>query len=90
MRPFQRIGRRQYLCDSALGMGAAPLVTGAPLPANWGTPAHTALTQNSPTSNSNSLRMLAGFGSIESVWIVREPQAGFQEQLASCELARGF
>jgi hypothetical protein len=34
--------------------------------------------------------MRAKFGSQNTVWIVREPQAGFQEQFASCELARGL
>jgi hypothetical protein len=34
--------------------------------------------------------MRATFGSNEPIWIVREPHAGFQEQLASRELARGL
>jgi hypothetical protein len=34
--------------------------------------------------------MRATFGSKDPVWIVREPQSGFQEQWASRELARGL
>ena len=90
MKPFQRIGRRQFLHDSALGLGAAPLIANAALPAKGAAPAHPGLPQSGPTSNSNGLKMQARFGSTDSVWIIREPQAGFQEQLASCELARGL
>jgi hypothetical protein len=34
--------------------------------------------------------MLAKFGATDTVWIVRGPESGFQEQLASRELARGL
>jgi hypothetical protein len=34
--------------------------------------------------------MQAQFGSKDTVWILREPNASFPEQLASCELARGL
>jgi hypothetical protein len=40
--------------------------------------------------NSNSLEMLANFGPTDTVWILRGPESGFQEQLASRELARGL
>ncbi|MGO8736682.1 MAG: hypothetical protein ACLQVM_28270 [Terriglobia bacterium] len=90
MSPFQRIGRRQFLHDSALGLGAAPLIANAASSATGGSPAQPGLQQGGSTSNSNGLKMQAKFGSTDSVWIIREPQAGFQEQLASCELARGL
>jgi hypothetical protein len=41
-------------------------------------------------TNTSLLTMRATFGSNTPIWIVREPQAGFQEQWASRELARGL
>ena len=41
-------------------------------------------------SDARGLRMQAKFGSAETVWIVRDPQASFAEQLAGAELARGL
>ena len=90
MKPFQRIGRRQFLYDSALGLGAAPLIADAASPAKGKAAAHPGLLESAAASNSNGLKMQARFGSTDSVWIIREPQAGFQEQLASRELARGL
>jgi hypothetical protein len=90
MKLFQRIGRRQFLQDAALGLGAAPLMANAVLPVKGDPPANPGLPQGGPTSNSNGLKMQAKFGSTDSVWIVREKQAGFQEQWASRELARGL
>jgi hypothetical protein len=90
MKPFQRIGRRQFLYDSALGLGAGPLIANAASPAKGKATAHPGLLQSGAASNSNGLKMQASFGSTNSVWIIREPQAGFQEQLASRELARGL
>jgi hypothetical protein len=40
--------------------------------------------------NFQGIKMQARFQSTDSVWIIREPHAGFQEQLASRELARGL
>jgi hypothetical protein len=88
MNPFQRIGRRQFLHNSALGLGAAPLITNAALAVQGETPAHPASPQSAP--NPNGFRMRARFEPKDTVWIVREPQAGFPEQFASCELARGL
>ena len=90
MKPLQRIGRRQFLHDSALGLGAAPLIANAALPAKEESPAHPGLPQSGPTSNSNGLKMQAKFGSTDTVWILREPNSSFPERLASCELARGL
>jgi hypothetical protein len=62
----------------------------AGLPVKGGTAARPGLPQNGPTFDSNGLKMQAKFGSPDSVWIIREAQAGFQEQWASRELARGL
>jgi len=85
MNPLPRIGRRQFLHNSALGLGAAPLIANAALAVQSETSAH-------PASHLtfNGLMMRAKFESRDTVWIVREPQAGFPEQFASCELARGL
>jgi len=86
MKPFQRIGRRQFLHGSALGLGAAPLIANA---AFSGKPsALPGAPQSAP--NANGLKMQAKFGSTEVVWIVREAHSSFAEQLASSELARGL
>ncbi|MDR3674280.1 MAG: hypothetical protein P4N24_02240 [Acidobacteriota bacterium] len=86
MHPFLRIGRRRFLRDSALGLGVGPLMNGVSSPKT----AHVEQEPASPAPNSTGLMMRATFGSKDSVWIVREPHAGFQEQLASRELARGL
>jgi hypothetical protein len=90
MKPFQRIGRRQFLHHSALGLGAAPLIASAALSVKGEATAHPGLPRSSAASDSNGLKMQARFGFADSVWIIREAQAGFQEQLASRELARGL
>ncbi len=43
-----------------------------------------------PAADSSGLKMQAKFGSTDTVWILREPNSSFPEQLASCELARGL
>jgi hypothetical protein len=86
MNPFLRVGRRKFLRDSALGLGMAPLVPGMA----ESSAAHSEPKPSAATANSHSLKMAAKFGSTDSVWIIREPQAGFQEQWASRELARGL
>ena len=85
MNPLLRIGRRKFLRDSALGLGVAPLISGA-------SSSGSARAEQKPggfSSNSSALMMRATFGSKDPVWIVREPHAGFQEQWAACELAGG-
>ena len=46
--------------------------------------------QRGPASNSSDLKMQAKFGSIDTVWILREPNSSFPELMASRELARGL
>jgi hypothetical protein len=84
MQPFLRIGRRKFLRDAALGLGVAPLISSS------SESAQAEQKPGGPALNSTALMMQATFGSKDSVWIVREPRAGFQEQLASRELARGL
>jgi len=86
MKPFQRIGRRQFLHSSALGLGAAPLIANT---AFSGEPSALPSALQS-ASNANGLKMQAKFGSTEVVWIVRDANSSFAEQLASSELARGL
>ena len=85
MNPFLRIGRRKFLRNSALGLGVAPFFPGR-------SSAELARTVQKPgaTPNSNALMMQATFDSKAPIWIVREPNSGFQQQLASRELARGL
>lgn len=86
MHPFLRIGRRKFLRDSALGLGAAPLMPGLAL----AEPARGQQRPGSAAPDKSLLTMRATFGSNTQIWIVREPQAEFQEQWASRELARGL
>jgi hypothetical protein len=86
MYPFLRIGRRKFLRNSALGLGVAPLIPGM-------TSAESAGAAQKPggtSLNSAALTMRASFDLKAPIWIVREPNSGFQQQLASCELARGL
>src|SRR5690242_13023510 len=85
MHPFLRIGRRQFLRNSALGLGVAPLIPEIASAESAGT------TQPPGAApNSGALTMQATFDSKAPIWIVREPNSGFQQQLASRELARGL
>jgi hypothetical protein len=86
MDPFLRIGRRQFLRNSALGMGATPLIpvlTSAE-------PKRVAPASRATAATSNVVTMQATFDAKAPIWIVREPDSGFQQQLASRELARGL
>jgi hypothetical protein len=84
MRTFPRIGLRKFLRDSALGLGVAPLISSS------SESPRADRKPGGPAQNSTTLMMWATFSSIEPAWIVREPQAGFQGQWASHELARGL
>jgi hypothetical protein len=84
MHPFLRIGRRKFLRDSALGLGVAPLISSSAESPRAEQKA------GGPVPISTALMMRATLGSKDPVWIVREPHAGFQEQWASRELARGL
>ena len=84
MDPFLRIGRRKFLRDSALGLGVVPLISSS------SESARAEQKPGGPAPSSNALMMRTTFGAKAPVWIVREPHAGFQEQWASRELARGL
>jgi hypothetical protein len=84
MNPFLRIGRRKFLRNSAIGLGVAPLIFSS---------SESARAEQRPAGlalSSTALMMRATFRAKDPVWIVREPHAGFQEQWASRELARGL
>ncbi len=84
MHPFLRIGRRKFLRDSALGLGVAPLIPSS------SQAARAEQKPGGPAPSTTALMMRATFGSKDPVWILREPSAGFPEQWASRELARGL
>jgi len=86
MHPFLSIGRRQFLRQSGLGLGVAPLIADA-LSTE---PARPEQKSAGAAANSTALTMRATFESKPPIWIVREPNSGFQQQLASRELARGL
>ncbi len=86
MNPFLRIGRRKFLRDSALGLGVTPLISGV----SSSEPLRADQKADAAAPESNGLVMRANFGARDPVWIVREPNAGFQQQFASRELARGL
>ena len=85
MHPFLPIGRRQFLRKSALGLCALPLIPGMASAESPGT-----TQKKGAAPNSNAVSMRATFDSKAPIWIVREPNSGFQQQLASRELARGL
>jgi hypothetical protein len=73
----QGVDRRKFIQGSVSLLGATSL-------AAWKGQAHPM------DAKSPNLQMQATFGSKQSVWILTEPGAGFQEQLAARELARGL
>jgi hypothetical protein len=84
------IGRREFLQDSALGLGASSLtaVAGSSL-TMAGLPASGLLIPAS-LSQPGDLRMKASFSPSQVIWIVRQPDSGFAGKFASRELARGL
>src|SRR5215467_6250965 len=86
MFPFLRIGRRQFLRQSAMGLAGAPLLAGIPA----APPAMPQSKTPRTATESTALTMRAAFDSKSPIWIVREPQSGFQQQWAARELARGL
>jgi hypothetical protein len=77
MKTRHQIGRRKFMQGSMGLLGAISLPAGSSR-------------QTNPKVSSSNLQMQANFASAKAVWIVREPDSGFQEQLASRELARGL
>src|SRR5208282_4706193 len=86
MNPFIHIGRRRFLRESALGLGVAPLISGLAESEQARSGSRTA----GAAPSFKGIKMQARFQSIDCVWIIRDAHAGFQEQLASHELARGL
>ena len=84
MHPSFRIGRRQFLRDSALGLGLSPVISTS------AEPAHSAQMPHEAVPDPTVLSMHATYDGQVPIWIVREPNSGFQQQLASRELARGL
>lgn len=83
------IGRRRFLRDSALCLGARSFGAGtAPalsLAATAGPGAG-----NPAGGQTGSLQMKANFNPSQVVWIVRQPGSAFEQKFASLELARGL
>jgi hypothetical protein len=86
LNPFIHIGRRRFLRESALGLGVAPLISGLAESEEARPGSKTA----GAAPSFEGFKMQARFQSTDSVWIIRDAHAGFQEQLASHELARGL
>ncbi len=83
MHPFLRIGRRHFLRNTAIGLGIAPIIPDLARAEAMGE-------QPRPAPASNALAMRATFDVKAPIWIVREPNSGFKQELASKELARGL
>jgi hypothetical protein len=85
------IGRRKFLQDSTLCLGAGSLIGGSSL--SWGEAGRTPTDGNlqaAGAGQAGDLRMTGKAALAEVVWIVREPDSGFEQQFASRELARGL
>lgn len=85
MKPEKFMNRRKFIQDSAALFGAGSILAGTPQ-----TPASAALQPAASKSSGSNLQMRAQFGSAQTVWILHEPGAGFQERFAAKELARGL
>jgi hypothetical protein len=83
MHPFLPIGRRHFLRNTAIGMGLAPIIPNLARADARGE-------QSRPAPSANAVAMRATFDANAPLWIVREPNSGFKQELASKELARGL
>src|SRR5579875_1313383 len=79
--------RRKFLQETALYFGAGSWVASHPLASPTAAPARIALQAD---SSPGDLQMRASFSPTETVWIIRQPNSGFQQMFASRELARGL
>ena len=84
------IGRRKFLQDSSLCLGAGSLITGSR--GNWSGAGSSVLTGQAVASGGEArdLRMATNLGAAQTVWILRESTSGFEQKFASRELARGL
>lgn len=84
MKPRHRMGRRKFLQNSAGFLGTGTLLSRANSPAGQATsPAATG-------PQASNLRMQSQWAPSATVWILLQPDAGFKEQFAARELARGL
>ena len=85
MKSNQRVRRRQFLQDSMAILGAGSVAADSPLaripPLGGDSPS---------VSNAIQWQLPGTLDSGQRVWILTRPDASFQEQLASRELARGL
>jgi len=81
--------RRQFLQGSTALLGGGSLLAAAREPKAGKKPKGAKAAPPAAALNPN-LRMSAPFARAQSVWILMEPQAGFQLQLAGRELVRGL
>lgn len=84
------MNRRKFIQDSGALIAARPLLGKANSVQNsaFGTVPPGA--QEVRGATSSALHMRARFDRVKTVWILTEPRAGFQEQFAASELARGL
>jgi len=89
MSTHKPIGRRKFLQDSALCLGAGSWIAGGPSAPPM---AGTSPGEEAPVGSGQAgdLRMKAGFSSSQVVWIVRQAETSFEQKFASRELARGL
>jgi len=85
MKSNRRIPRRQFMQDSMALLAAGPAATSGNLASHTSTPGW-----SSPDNESQRWHLHGTFNSGRTVWILTRPEASFQEQLASRELARGL
>ena len=89
MTTKQPMGRRKFLRDSAICVGAGSLLAGTSPALNVANSA--AAGQGAPVSGGQSgdIRMKGRLGHSQVVWITRQ-NSGFEQRFASRELARGL
>ncbi|HTV53357.1 MAG TPA: hypothetical protein VMI06_00405 [Terriglobia bacterium] len=84
------MNRRKFMQDSSALVGAGSLLAKASAMEASAAGAPRAATSDAASTRAFSLQMHAQFGGLNTAWILTEPGAGFQEQFASKELARGL
>jgi hypothetical protein len=81
------IDRRKFLQDTALCLGAGSWVANHQPASVAASPAGIVSQVN---KSPGDLQMRANFSPTETVWIIRQPNSGFEQMFASRELARGL
>lgn len=90
IKPEKNMNRRKFIQDSGALLGAGALLARSGALEASGAGLSPTGTNGALSPGAPDLRMKAKLGAVNSIWILTAPDASFQEQFASKELARGL